>query len=314
MTAVNIILSDMTPKMYKSCLDAYYNDPLILTILKRQFDELENVLLSIPNVYTEIEDKRTYARLRSLEKSDPTNPSIPELKKALEGKPVEIADFLMIDKVRKPISDVSKSIIIKLKNSLNTIRNRKKFIQINYTVDKEETFFGYNLYHLRSVTEGSLIYSVGRFLSRYEDRGSVGQEFWNEASRFVQAVLEHSDNSEENVYNLSEPIVEEVKEFLDNFNEVTLNASLGIEATLEDYYKAALELHDIGLIGFTPFIKEVFDEFLNNYNPSYSSEFKIRTNSPIYHFAKELGRAISSNLKLGDSLVNEEDDELEIEI
>ena len=73
-TAVNIILSGMTPRMYRSCLDGYSKDPLMLSVLKRQFEEIEKVITSVPNEYINPLDKRAYARLRRLEMEEPNNP------------------------------------------------------------------------------------------------------------------------------------------------------------------------------------------------------------------------------------------------
>lgn len=314
--AVNIILTEMTPRMFRSCLDTYSKDAYMLTVLKMQFEELEKVLTSIPNEYINPLDKRAYARLRRLELENPSDPQIEVYKKELKGKPMDIADFVLVDGMRKPISPVSKAIILRLKQSLNTIINYKNLISVNYNTEKEQNYFGYNLYHLRAVTEGSLMYTVSKFLKKFEERNGIGVEFWKEVDRFVSAVNSHCDDSNENVYNLSEPVIEEVRLFIENFDHNSLNGILGIDATLEDYYNTSLELHDIGMTGFTPFVKEMFKEFLNNYSPSYSSEIKIGSDSILYKFSKELERALNSHLNLGDPLVtvSNTDEEIEIEL
>lgn len=317
-TAVNIILSGMPPRMYRECLDGYSKDPLMLTIVKRQFEEIEKVITSIPNEYINPLDKRAYARLRRLEIEDPSNPQIAELKSQLDGKPVDIAQFLIIDGERKPISDVSKAIILELKKSLNTIRNYKNTISINYKTEKEELFFGYPLYQLRSYSEGHLMFLLNKHLKKYVDRNRIKPEFWDSVRKFVEVSLSYVSDQEENVVNLSSLVIDDVKNFVSKYDYTALNSILGIDATLEEYYQASLELHDIGLVGFTPFTEQMFEEFLNNYNPSYNSDMHISTDSSLYGFVTNIKRALDSNLTIGDSIKEktetEEEKEISIEV
>ena len=70
------------------------------------------------------------------------------------------------------------------------------------------------------------------------------------------------------------------------------------EHSEEEYHKSSLELYKIGLVGFTPFVKELFKEFKNVYNPSYVSKIYINQGSALFRFYTMCKRALESDLEL----------------
>ena len=92
------------------------------------------------------------------------------------------------------------------------------------------------------------------------DRNRIRPEFWQGIGMFIDSVQSYVNDSDENVFNLSELAIDDVKQFVSKYDYHALNGALALDANLEDYYNASLELHDIGLIGFTPFTSEMFDE------------------------------------------------------
>lgn len=317
-TATNLILFSMSPRLYKKLLDSSNKDYKTLYLLDKQFKELESFLDSIPTEYVDIKDKRTYSKLRRLEKEDPSNPAIVDLRNSLSNAEVDVSSVYMINGERVEISSLSKSILLEMKNQLNRIRSYHSQIKLEESLvsETEEFYFGVPLYRLRSYTERTLCNIFINNFVNYIQTNSPNNlpEFWIKLEELVNGLSKYVTDDDKGDVNLdlTETAVEEVIEFIDGLNYKVLNAMFG-EHSEKEYHESSLELHKIGLIGFTPFVNELFKEFYNTYSPSYVSKTYINKNTDLYRFYSMCKRGLDSNLELFESLVPVVDEE-EIEI
>lgn len=317
-TATNLILFSMSPRLYKKLLDSSNKDYKTLYLLDKQFKELESFLDSIPTEYVDIKDKRTYSKLRRLEKEDPSNPAIVDLRNSLSNAEVDVSSVYMINGERVEISSLSKSILLEMKNQLNRIRSYHSQIKLEESLvsETEEFYFGVPLYRLRSYTERTLCNIFINNFVNYIQTNSPNNlpEFWIKLEELVNGLSKYVTDDDKGDVNLdlTETAVEEVREFIDGLNYKVLNAMFG-EHSEKEYHESSLELHKIGLIGFTPFVNELFKEFYNTYSPSYVSKTYINKNTDLYRFYSMCKRGLDSNLELFESLVPVVDEE-EIEI
>lgn len=315
LTGVNIVLSGMPAKLYVRCLENFKNEPEILALVAKQFEMIEEVVNSIPNEYSDPKDKRTFAKLRILEKNNPNDPQIQEIKEYLEGRPRDIAPFVYVNGERCEINEISKSIILYLKNHISTVVRFKNFININKSMDKEVLFFNQPLYRLKNFSRARLSLLTSSVLKTYNSRTGLTDDFWNYVDRFVSGVSEYVSDEQEQYENLSDDLLSDVSNFISKLDYSYFNQVLGLNATEEDYHKTSLELYNIGLIGFTPFIKEMYSEFNNSFKPNYVSDLHISKSTDLYKFIVDLDRASKSNLKLGDPLTAGEDvSEIDIDL
>lgn len=317
-TATNLILFSMSPRLYKKLLDSSSKDYKTLYLLDKQFKELESFLDSIPTEYVDIKDKRTYSKLRRLEKEDPSNPAIVDLRNSLSNAEVDMSSVYMINGERVEISSLSKSILLEMKNQLNRIRSYHSQIKLEESLvsETEEFYFGVPLYRLRSYTERTLCSIFINNFINYIQTNSPNNlpEFWIKLEELINGLSKYVTDDDKGDVNLdlTETAVEDVKEFIDGLNYTALNSMFG-EHSEKEYHESSLELHKIGLIGFTPFVNELFKEFYNTYSPSYVSKTYINKNTDLYKFYSMCKRGLDSNLELFENLVPIIDEE-EIEI
>lgn len=317
-TATNLILFSMSPRLYKKLLDSSNKDYKTLYLLDKQFKELESFLDSIPTEYVDIKDKRTYSKLRRLEKEDPSNPAIVDLRNSLSNAEVDVSSVYMINGERVEISSLSKSILLEMKNQLNRIRSYHSQIKLEESLvsETEEFYFGVPLYRLRSYTERTLCNIFINNFVNYIQTNSPNNlpEFWIKLEELVNGLSKYVTDDDKGDVNLdlTETAVEEVIEFIDGLNYKVLNAMFG-EHSEKEYHESSLELHKIGLIGFTPFVNELFKEFYNTYSPSYVSKTYINKSTDLYRFYSMCKRGLDSNLELFADLAPVVDEE-EIEI
>lgn len=317
-TATNLILFSMSPRLYKKLLDSSSKDYKTLYLLDKQFKELESFLDSIPTEYVDIKDKRTYSKLRRLEKEDPSNPAIVDLRNSLSNAEVDVSSVYMINGERVEISSLSKSILLEMKNQLNRIRSYHSQIKLEESLvsETEEFYFGVPLYRLRSYTERTLCSIFINNFINYIQTNSPNNlpEFWIKLEELINGLSKYVTDDDKGDVNLdlTETAVEDVKEFIDGLNYTALNSMFG-EHSEKEYHESSLELHKIGLIGFTPFVNELFKEFYNTYSPSYVSKTYINKNTDLYKFYSMCKRGLDSNLELFENLVPIIDEE-EIEI
>ena len=307
-TATNLILFSMSPRLYKKLLDSSSKDYKTLYLLDKQFKELESFLESIPTEYVDIKDKRTYSKLRRLEKEDPSNPAIVDLRNSLANAAVDISSVYMINGERVEISNLSKSILLEMKNQLNRVKSYHSQIKLEDSLvsETEEFYFNVPLYRLRSYTERTLCSIFNNNFVNFVQTNSTNNlpEFWNRLEELVNGLSKYVTNDEDKGdvnLDLTESSVEEVKEFIDGLNYKVLNLVFG-EHSEKGYHEASLELHKIGLIGFTPFVNELFKEFYNTYSPSYVSKTYISKNTDLHRFYSMCKRGLDSNLELFESL------------
>lgn len=309
-TAPNLILFSMSPRLYSKLLDSSSTDYDLLYLLDKQFNELEKFLDSVRSEYVDPKDKRVNARIKRLEKEDPNNPEIAELKKSLENAKVDISYVYLVDGERIEISELSKLIIVELKNKLSVIRSFHSKIELkkNLVSDTEDLYFGLPLYRLRTY---NLLYLCTLYLNSVKAFVTTkmvnGEDFWKRINSLVTGLSKYipksEDDSDLNV-DLTGSSVDAVKSFVGGLDYKALNPLFG-EFTEEDYYRSSIELHRIGLIGFTPFIGELFEEFKNVYNPSYVSKTYISRDSDLYDFYSLCLRATESNLEMFADLTGE---------
>lgn len=320
-TAPNLILFSVSPRLYKKLLDSSSKDYKTLYLLDKQFAELEKFLNSIPIEYVEIKDKRTYSRLKRLEKEDPKNPSIADLKSSLSNAKFDIASCYIVGGERVEISNLSKSIILELKNQLPRIRSYRDQISLEDSLvsETEDFYFGVPLYRLRSYTERTLCHIFNNNFVNYMVSNSNNNlpEFWVKLSELVNGLSKYVSDSDKNDVNLdlTENAIDSVKEFINGVDYRSLNSLFG-DHSAEEYHKSSLELHRIGLTGFSPFINELFDEFYNTYSPIYVSKSFINRGTDLFKFYSMCSRAKDSNLELFESLNSSnlmDEEEIEIE-
>lgn len=312
LTAVDLILSGMSLKLYSKCLEDLQNEPEVLFLLSEQFKRIKKVVAEIPYEYIDPKDKRIAVKLRLLEKSNPNDPMIKEYENQLEGKPKDIAPFVYVNGDRVEISDVSKTIILKLKNSTATIDRFMDLIQVNKVSEKEVLFFNQPLYRLKNFSRGRLNLIMSSFVRSHITRTGLTDDFWNYIDRFIAFVNNYVGDEETSSVDLSKSLVSDVGNFIDKLDYSYLNLVLGLECNEEDYHKASIELYNVGLVGFTPFFKEFYREFLNSFKPNYASDVKVSTSSDLYKFVQDLKRASDSNHKLGEYF--EDNQEVEINL
>lgn len=314
LTAVNIIMSGVSPKLFRRCLESSKKDPVVLALLLKQFENLQTKLSEIPNSYIEVKDKAAFARMIRLKKDNPNDPEIENIEKYLKDRPYNIAPFVIRDGEKYPISDLSKSIILYLKGKVNLMETYSNSISVEYTVEKEVLYFNYPVQRLRGFSEGYLRLLFKGFAKRHMTNTGLSDEFWSYIDKFIKEILGYVNDSTEETLNLSDALIVDLDRFIQGLDIRYFNGILGTDATLEEYYESSLQLHDLGLVGFNPFIKEVYDEFKRTYNPVYFSDVFVRTDSDLYSFVTDLKRASDSNLSIGDSLVEVTSEEIEIEI
>lgn len=303
-TAPNVFLFNMSPRLYKKLLNSSNMDFKVLYLLDKQFNELENFLDSIRNEYVDRNDKKTYAKIRRLERDNPSSPEIAELKKLLENAEVDISSVYMVNGERVEISELSKSIILYLKKELNKIKTFHSQIDLSNKVVNEvsDSYFGIPLFRLRSYDERYLCTIFNTHFDNYiENNKSInnGKKFWTRLADLVDWIAKYVPAQDEEDVNLdlTESAISEVSEFVENLDYSSLDVLFG-EHSEEEYHKSSLELHKIGLVGFTPFVKELFKEFKNVYNPSYVSKIYINQGSALFRFYTMCKRALESDLEL----------------
>ena len=320
-TATNLILFSMSPRLYKSLLSSSSKDYKLLYLLDKQFNELENFLNSIRTEYVNIGDKRIDAKIRRLEKEDPNNPTIAELRRELKDSPVTISSVHIINGERVEISELSKSILLELKKQLDRIKSFHSQINLeeNLVSETEDFYFGVPLYRLRSYSERTLcaIFNNNFIAHVITNSFNNAPEFWTKLENLVNGLSKYISEEDRDDYNLdaTEKAVALVDEFVSGLNYYSLNSIFGVHSE-EEYHRASVELHKIGLIGFTPFVQELFDEFRSTYNPSYVSKTYINRNTDLFKFYTMCKKALDSNLELFENLNTEDDlqeEELEIE-
>jgi len=313
-TGINIILTGMSAKLYVKCLENFKDEPEILLSLSKQFDNINKVVSEIPDEYTNPQDKRMLAKLRILEKSNPNDPKIEEIRNSLKDKPKDIAPFVYVNGERFEISDTTRAIILKLKERKLTIDRFNSFIKVNRVSEKEVLFFNQPLYRLKNFSRARLTLLTSSVVKSHNTRTGLSADFWNYIERFISFVKQYSGDGETTTEDLSKYLISDVGDFVSKLDSEYLNVLLGLNCTEEDYHKASIELYNIGLVGFTPFFKEFYREFLNSFKPNYSSDLKVSTSSDLYKFILDLDRAVQSNLKLGDYLTPSEQVEISLEV
>lgn len=314
LTAVNIVLTNMPLKLYVRCIENLKNNPEILLSLSKQFDNIESFISSIPDEYVDPKDKRIVAKMRILEKSNPSDPKIEEMREYLKTRPRDIASFLYVNGERVEISDLSKSIILKLKSSRDSIKRYKEHIEINRVSEKEVLFFNQPLYRLKNNSRNRLVMLTSNLVKSQSSREGLTDDFWNYIGRFISFVNDHVSDGESSVEDLSDYLIEDVTDFVSKLDYSYLNVLLSVDYSEVDYHNASIELFNVGLVGFTPFFKEFYREFKDSFKPSYKSDLKVSRGSALYGFVLDLQRAYDSNLKLGDSLLPSDSDEITIEV
>lgn len=318
-TVPNLFLFSMSPRLYKKLLDSSNMDYDLLYLLDKQFKELKSFLDTVPTEYVKLEDKRTYSKLRRLEKTEPNNPSILDLRKSLENAEVDISSVYMVDGERVELSPLSKSIILHLKSNAPKIESFHKQINLNNSLhsETEEFYFNVPLYRLRSYTERALCAIFNNNFVNYIQTNSSNNlpEFWTKLNDLVSGLSKYivDDDREDVNMDLTETSVNDVSEFVSGLDYLALNSIFGNHSESE-YHEASLQLHRIGLIGFTPFVNELFNEFKNTYNPSYISRAYINRNTDLFKFYSMCKRGLDSNLELFEDLGSNLDEEQEIEL
>lgn len=304
LTAVNIVMSNMPTKLFIDCVEQLKDDKATMTLLNMQFDKMEEFLNSIPTEYSNIEAKRAYGKMLRLKKVDPSNEQIKELESFLSKQEITVASFVDVgvgeNSKRIYLSELSKKIIVYLKSRQNSIARYRKYAITNSNVEKEVIFFNAQLYSLRNFSRGRLIRLLSNLQKTY-NKGTPSVEFWEFVKSFTDFILEHvNDSSVDESIDESSDTLAEVNDFINNITVDYLNTVLDVEYDLEDYHKASLELFNVGLVGFTPFVEELFNEFKKSFRHNYDNEVYVSTSSDIYKFTVELRRALDSNLVEGD--------------
>lgn len=307
LTALNLLMVGMPIKLYVECIDNLKNDKETLVLLREQFNSIGNFLDSIPSEYKDREAKRAFGKLNRLLKTEPNSPEIAELTNFLSKQEVYIAHFVDIgsgeNMRRVELSEVSIAILSYLKNKKEDLERYKKFLIINSEIEKEVYFFNQPLYRLRNFSRARLLRLINTATKTYSVKGQPTEQFWDFVKKFTDFIFEHvSDEEDDKADNLSEPILSDIDSFISQLDYKYFNLMLGVDFTLEQYHQASLELYEIGLIGFTPFINEMYKEFQTSFSPSYNSDLHVSKSSDIYGFCLDLRRALDSNLMIGQNL------------
>lgn len=326
LTAANIVFCNFSPNLYRRCLEYYISEPVVLAVLDKQFEEMIDFLEELPVDYLNIEDKKTRAlilrkkkMLKGYEDSeqlsnddlatiDSLKTEIVSLEKQLEGKPKAIPRTLIIKGESHNLSEVSREIIGVLLNNIDMAKRYRSLISIQDSDEVNEVFFNKPLYQLNKLKRPSLYYNLQTVLPSRNKKNDGSH--WKLIDSFTKCVFAKVSDKSSSTENLMEKVIEETRRELINFDLAYLTDRLNsgrnldnfLEVTLEDLYKASLELHDVGLRGFCPYVQELFQEFENNHVPAYKSEVNISKDSELYQFAVMLKRSLDSNLKFGEDL------------
>lgn len=309
LTAINLVMSSMPIKLYVNCVENLKNEKEVLTLFRKQLDSMETFLTNIPSEYKDIQAKRSYGKLNRLLRVQPDSPEIEELRKFLATQEVTIAHFVNVgtgeNMKRVDLSETSISILSYLKGKMDAVTRYKQYLNVTSELDKEVYFFNQPLYNLKMYQRPRLIRLLGVVLRTHSSKGNLTPQFWEFVDKFTSYVLEHVSEEEDVSYDVSEDVVTEVDDFISNLGYDYFNLVLGKNYSEEEYHKASLELYEIGLIGFTPFVQEMYSEFKTSFKHNYEGELHVSKDSPLYKFVIDLRRALDSNLEIGEGLNSE---------
>lgn len=309
LTALNLVMVGMPIKLYVGCVENLKEDKETLLLLREQLNCISDFLDKIPSEYKDREAKRALGKLNKLNRTNPDSPEIKELIDFLSKQEVYVAHFVDIgsgeDMRRVELSEASIAILSYLKNKKADIDRYKKFLTINSELDKEVYFFNQPLYRLKYFSRERLVRLLSSAIKTHSVKGKPTEQLWDFMEKFTNFVFENSGEGEDVTTDLSEPIVREIDDFITQLDYKYFNLILGTDFSEEDYHKASLELYDIGLIGFTPFISEMYDEFKTSFNHSYKNDLFVSKTSDLYLFAVDLKRTLDSNLVVGQPLIED---------
>lgn len=309
LTALNLLLAGMPVKLYVRCVENLKEDKETLVLLREQLNSIDNFLDKIPSEYKDREAKRAFGKLNRLRRTDPNSPEIKELIEFLSKAEVYIAHFVDIgsgeNMKRVELSDVSIAILSYLKNKKSDIERYKKYLVVSSEIEKEVYFFNQPLYRLKSYSRNRLMALLSLAIKTHSVKGKPTEQLWDFIDKFTSFVFENVGENDDSVVDLSDSTLSEVDEFISRLDYNYFNLILGQNFTEEEYHKASLELYEIGLIGFTPFISEMYNEFRISFRRVYKNDLFISKSSDLYLFAVDLKRALDSNIDVGHLLVED---------
>lgn len=292
LSAVTLTMSPIGLGSYKeltSVLDSSTNK-IIISVLRRDLEELLKFLESLPTVYEDPSCNRVATKLRlGKYKSEQEKK---QLEESLEGKPKILSTMIGSESgTLNKLSDGAYKIVQELLNNIDRIR----FFHSNiYYGDDNSgvTVLGEKLYILRAQSRTVLNYRLSKI---YKSKTRLTTAQYNSLNRDLD-ILESYICENDNQINFSEiaSTTKEVEYQVCSMDVNYFNNKLGLNLTEDDYYKITKELSEVGLFGFTTYNKELYEDFLKSCSFSSSSDLKIYPNQALYGLCKDLREIVSS--------------------
>ena len=301
LTGVNLVLSPVSVSSYKNLvksMDTAVNRP-ILSCLKRELEELINFLNSLNYTYETAEARRAYAKL--LRKRYDTEEERVELENFLSNQTKTLSPSVFT----KDNSTVELSnLALKIVKELYSRMDRIKFFYDNIAYSDDNSgvsVFGEKLYTLRVQSRASLNNRLFRIYKK-NNNGKLDQRQLDRLRGDIEILKEYViDTPIQSNQSISNSI-QSIEDTVVCVDSDYFNNLFDVNCTEEDYYNVSEEVLNLGLVGFTPYTKQFFKDFLSTVSLSGVADLYILPDDPIYGFLKDLEEVLSNFDNMGKAV------------
>jgi hypothetical protein len=298
LSAVTLSLSTVNPITFPKLVESLdtASDRVLLTVLKKDLEELIKFLEGLPAVYEVPELNRISAMLNHKRYSSEEERQ--EMEKKLEGHAKVLSRVVGGSSVNK-LSDGAYKIIEILYSRLNMIKyfyNNIHYSDSNSGV----TVLNEKLYLLRESNiwriENAFYKKFNELNKSYKGRNNKNRKEVVNKLREDYKILETYLTDQEVSYNIPKikESVTQLEEVVKYMNIDYFNSLLEMELTEEQYFSITLELHECGLVGFSIYTEQLFEQFRQTASMSGSSDLFIYKETALYEFSKFIKKILET--------------------
>lgn len=299
-TAVTLGLSPVSIVSYSEMVKALdtATNRIQLIHFKKDLEELLKSLGEVSKGYSTSEGRRAHIMLsRKHYKSDEEKAN---LEKFLEKESVTVSE-VQVDKNgnNAKLSPLAKSVLEYLVSSAFLDRINFFLNKLQYSGEESGvTVLGSKLHLLIQQPRGSLDSRIARiYKKRFTLRDVNKLEEQVEILESYKKDIIPMETQDRLGQSIEKAKMACEKMNIDYFNSLFFSEE--VNYTIEDYYRVSKELYQIGIVGFTPFIKMCQQEFLSSCSRVGTSDLGIYPGSDLYSFVDDLREALDSYKAIG---------------
>lgn len=294
LSAITLTLSPLSITSFTKLVNSLDTptNRIILSYLKRDFEECIKTLESMDSVYESPDARRMSVMLRQGRYN--TEEEKLELEEKLSREKKILSPMFSKEGSLSKLSEGAYVIIKRLYNNLDKMKFFYNNLNYGDKVDDGLTAFGERLYILRIQSEYGLINRLTKLYKvKHLSKGMLDNLEHDVKVLSSYLVDKDSEDGDTNWSSLEESF-NSIKDLIIRMNSNYFNEELGLDLSDEEYYKITMELSSIGLVGFSIYTESFMNDFLSKVSLSNTTNLRITQDKPLYSIVERLEEVVEN--------------------